>query len=695
MFFSSRARAKSRYSVFGALLGAFALSALLIVSNSKVALAEEGVTKVHVLALSSTDAIIIESNGRFGMVDSGESSDYPDGSDPRYPYRSGTTIGDGVEEELFSYLDSLGVTEDNFDFYIGTHPHSDHIGTAGLIIRTYKPSKVYTPRYDDSYITSAWGLWDNQYVYDRLVSATNEVGAELYLEFEESAPEVPEAGSHVCKPEFDFGSAHIELVNTDPSYEAEGAADANYFSLGVVVKANGKVAYLAGDICNSDGDEDNLAQTLGHVDFMKLGHHGAIGSNTYSYMQALSPEVVFQTNSFEWLWDQPLKAIRDLGCQFYNSERLSDVGIPAFVVELSSGGIKTNMEALVPWISHNYYTGCYEAFDESGITCKLDGWHEVLGGYAFFDGSSQSLRNAWVFSGGVYSYLDENALRIEGWKQIDGTWYYFDANGAMQTGWVLIGGSWYWFYDSGAMATGLAYIDGTYSSFSSSGEWLGSTTLRSGWNLIGGDWYYVTSDGQISTGWLETGGTWYWLDSFGKMTTSWQLVDGTWFYFDGSGAMVRGWHNVSGLWYWFDASGAMATGWKHIGSAWYLLSDAGSMRTGWAEEGGSWYWLSNSGAMKTSWLYLGGTWYWLSPSSGSMETGWQYIDGDWYYMEAESGAMRTGWLHDGSSWYYLSDAGKMQCSRWIGNYYVLANGEMARNQWIGPYYVGDDGAWVA
>ena len=617
-----------------ALFGVMAVFCMASLLAPRAALAEEGSTRIHILSfVSAGDAIVVESGGRFGMIDSAESSDYPDGSDPRYPYRPGTTIGHGVEDEVIAYLDSLGVTEDNFDFYIGTHPHSDHIGNAGTIIQRYKPSRVYTPRYDDGYLTSPWGLWDNQYVYDKLVDAANEVGAELYLDFDENAPEDPDPDTHVCRPEFDFGDARIELVNTDSSYETEGTSDANYFSLGVKVTCNGRTAYLAGDICNSDGDEDCLAQTLGHVDFMKLGHHGVNEANTYRYMMALAPDVVFQTGGFEWLWDQPLRAMQNLGCSYYNAEELSESGIPAFVADLDSDGVKTNVEPAGLTIARNHYTGCYEAFDDHRAANSLSGWYAVDAGYVYFDSSSQSSRNAWVAREGAYSYVGEDSLMAMGWRYIDGTWYRFDENGLMQTGWVLSDGTWYWLDDSGAMATGLVPIDGRYSSFSSSGAWLGYVSSHQGWNLICGDWYFFSNDGNPATGWLKLGSVWYWLDDAGRMVTGWRLIGDQFYY--------------------FDASGAMATGWR----------------------------------------YTGGQWYWLEVS-GRMGTGWRYVGGYWYYLDGTSGAMRTGWLLDGNDWYYLSSSGAMQRSRWIGNYYVLGSGVMAKSQWVGPYYVGDDGLWV-
>ena len=98
-----------------------------------------GEVRIHVLPFSYNDAIIIECDGHFGVVDSGEDDDYPDGSDPRYPPRDGTIVGGGHEDEVIAYMRKIGVTQDNLDFYIGTHSHSDHIGSAPDIIEAFHP----------------------------------------------------------------------------------------------------------------------------------------------------------------------------------------------------------------------------------------------------------------------------------------------------------------------------------------------------------------------------------------------------------------------------------------------------------------------------------------------------------------------------------------------------------------------------
>ena len=68
-------------------------------------------TKIFVLSSGSSDAILIESGGWYGIIDGGEDADLPDGSDPRYPVRSGTAVAEkSTTDWLMGYLDDQGST---------------------------------------------------------------------------------------------------------------------------------------------------------------------------------------------------------------------------------------------------------------------------------------------------------------------------------------------------------------------------------------------------------------------------------------------------------------------------------------------------------------------------------------------------------------------------------------------------------
>lgn len=87
--------------------------------------------------------MILESNGHFAMIDTGDDFSYPDGSNPRYPDRPGIEKDPKAitEDRLLSHIEQLGIK--NFDFIIITHAHSDHIGAAHDILKTIPTQKIY------------------------------------------------------------------------------------------------------------------------------------------------------------------------------------------------------------------------------------------------------------------------------------------------------------------------------------------------------------------------------------------------------------------------------------------------------------------------------------------------------------------------------------------------------------------------
>ena len=601
-------------------------------------------THIHILPFAGTDAIVLESNGRFGIVDSGEDSDYPDGSDPRYPLRPGIVKGSGVEDAVVAYLKNLGVNSGNLEFYLGTHPHSDHIGSADEIIREFRPQRVYLAEYQDSFISDEARLWDNQYVYDRAIAAAKETGAILIQNLDPNAPVepapnpveaqsdltavgdapqadvldaegvmerfgvdptdqddpynselLPEEGIAVTRsvdpnlihehapdpsttgsPFFTLGDMNIEIVNYGDDYKFNPVPDANYFSWGVKVKAGGSTAFLAGDINNYDGDEDRLSGMIGHVDLLKLAHHGLSGSNTPSYLTALSPTYAVQTGNSSNLPEYATKTLDRLGVRYFTAPEASANGYGAVVATFARDGLHLNVMK---------DAATYHAFNHDP---RL-----VL----YYQGLKQA---------------------YQGWKKLGGSWYWFaNSAAATQNSWIKQGGTWYWLTDSGAMATGWAKAaDGKWYYFEGSGA------MRSGgWMKQGSSWYYLSGSGAMQTGWLSKGGSWYWLDpESGRMATGWaKAADGKWYYFEGSGAM-------------------QSSRWLKQGTAWYYLSGSGAMQTGWLLTGGAWYWMDpESGMMATGWLENGGSWYYLDPSSGAMATGTAVIDGTRYIFD-DSGA---------------------------------------------------------
>lgn len=710
-----------------------------------------GEVRIHILPFSYNDAIIIECDGHFGMVDSGEDNESPDGSDSRYPLREGTTIRDGHEDEVIAYMKSIGVTQDNLDFYIGTHPHSDHVGSAPVIIRAFHPKSIYLPIYEDSLITDDSKLWDNLYVYDRFLEAAKwaqeTYGARFIQHLDPTA--ATNDNSDVGSPTFMLGSAKIDILNYDETYRQTKVPDANYFSYGVkVTAANGRTAFLAGDINNHTdgdaqgvGDEDRLKGIVGPVDLLKMGHHGADSSNSSDYLRTILKQaddnygaVVVQTGEFSFLTQRIINILNEKGARLFCAPEVTGKGKRAFFADLTVEGVKTNMENDTELTVREFSSAPYATLYLNGLPYKTTGWHKAESGKQYFfgepdsgEGSYNAITECWATLDGMKVYIEKNAEIVKysysedvkpdvpsvdnkkhGWQKVGSNWVYYDFRGVLMTGWLLNGQTWYYLRDSGIMATGWEQVKGTWYFMDGSGamqtDWLkqndrwfylnSSGAMATGWLADRGSWYYLHDSGVMATGWERVKGTWYFMNASGAMLTGWQNVNGAWYFLQNSGAMRTGWLLDNGVWYYLDDLGTMATGWRQIQGDWYFMNGSGAMQTGWELSGNTWYYLDDSGAMARGWRSVHGTWYYLDKSSGVMQTGAQDIDGKTYCLSS-SGAMLTGWQKNKNAWYYFNVSGVMEKGKWVGNYYVGSNGVMVTDDWIGQYHVNGDGLWDA
>jgi len=673
---------------------------------------------INTKAKSGSDAILLESNGHYALIDMGEDYDFPDGSDPRYPIRWGISIRNYqvMEDRLIRHLDQLGVKK--LDFILGTHVHSDHIGGADEILNRYQVDKFYLKKYSDKRITSTWGLWDNLFNYDNALRAAQNKGVKLIQD-------IKDEDSH-----FKFGDMDIQLYNYKNEYDADGnlkrVLDDNSNSIVAVVTVAGKRIYLGGDLDNAEGAEDKLGPVIGKVDMMKWNHHyDAKISNTIGFIDHLSPSMVIQTTG----GDINLASTRDY-LQKKNIQVIhaSSQTQDATVFDISDKGF-TNVSGdfpNIPTVDEKWYQedGHWKYRLKDGQMAI--GWKEISGATYFFNGKGQMQSGRWVHvndgwdphSDGDWYYLNtDGKMHIGGWFYHDNTWYYIQSNGARRYNELAeIGGQKYLFDKDGKMLTGLQVFKGKKMLFASSGA-LQTEGTASSWQKLGSNWYYYDEDGLRTVGLKKINGVTYYFDNNGIMQTGWAMIEGHWNYFASSGAMKTGWIKDGDTWYYLDKDGVMLTGFQEIDGTRYYLNASGAMQTGWAMIEGHWNYFASSGAMKTGWIKDKDTWYYLDKdgimltglqeidgtryylnASGAMETGWKLLNNHYYYFTS-SGAMKTGWFKDKGLWYYLKpDDGVMATGLQEidgTRYYLNASGAMETgwklldNQY---YYFTESGA---
>ena len=228
--------------------------------------------RIYFLNTGGADAILIESEGKFALVDGAEDSDNPRGF-PELVY-------DGTEDYVVDAIRKIAGDKNGkavLEFVLGTHSHSDHIGGLDTVIldENITVKAAYIKEYDESKI-KAYEIekWDNKEVYEQMISACEKKGVPVIHEISEEP--------------FTFGNFTMKFCNTAETQSTEPIGE-NENAIGLLIEKNNMRAFLAADINNLDGDEDRLAKELGKINLLKVGHHGYDNSTTSDYIQALSP----------------------------------------------------------------------------------------------------------------------------------------------------------------------------------------------------------------------------------------------------------------------------------------------------------------------------------------------------------------------------------------------------------------------
>lgn len=355
----------------GKIIFGMAVFALLMIFNNKDVSAQ---VRIHYIGLNaSTDAILLEDNGHFGIVDSGEDWDYPWSDKLAYPFQvSGINRNSGFEQQVIYYLKSVGVTSSNLDFYIGTHAHSDHIGSADEIINEFHPKKLYLKKYDDSEISNTSHHWDNQYVYWNAIKAARDNGVEVIQDLEEGM-EI-RLGDHT----------KLTLYNTQVR---SGVGDDNTNTIVVKVQSWNTTTLLGGDLSAYVARELIASGSLGKVDIEKMPHHGYVSNNAADLIMAFSPKTAIVTGAIS-----NLETESKILLQSVNADVRS-------VISLGAATVNT--------------------FTAAGYSTEVT-WVEP----------------GWLKYGNYRYYMDDRGrMSKEGKKNIDGKDYYFDEKGRAVTFW--------------------------------------------------------------------------------------------------------------------------------------------------------------------------------------------------------------------------------------------------------------------
>lgn len=295
-------------------------------------------TAIHFLNVGDGDCILLENNGLFGLIDTGETATHPQRGEQDYgnPYIS---TGNGYTHKVISYIgkvfrQSYPQQVPSLQFIIATHSHSDHIGSiadilvnSGFIVNALYANPYSHPAnlLSSSRIPSCDRRFDNQFQYDRMHQHA------LWYK------KTRNAGFQYITDLFNYrfiplGDMSLELLNSVPSPQY----DENMNSIVIKLRYWGCVAALMGDFQNDQNSterEDNIKEKIGRVNILKLAHHGLSYSSSPGFLQHLNPDIAINSGARSNLESnkyKPLKVLDNLNTDVYCTTETDE----ALVIEL-------------------------------------------------------------------------------------------------------------------------------------------------------------------------------------------------------------------------------------------------------------------------------------------------------------------------------------------------------------------------
>ena len=416
---------------------------ILIIGNFFISIEAANKNIVHFIKCGSADSILIESNGKYGLIDSSNPYKYIEHEvvpaqidESQGEVNQWSLKADESVQSVLNYLEYMKV--DKLDFIIGTHAHSDHIGGIPAIAYKYVDSKTkyYYRLYRRTYEEVSHVDWANYKYYLAAVNSMIKKGAILIDVTEKII-------------NFDFGDMNLELLNTDVDPDELNLGE-NQNSIVTLLKYNNIKLFLAADMIAKD--DQKIKDYIGKIDILKLAHHG-YSESSYHFLSTTKPDyVVISNNHIPNYALQIINYLKDsLGAKVYLTEN-----VPGTTENVGKSAIKLEFSE-----SNNYYFS--NTGNEVSYKTNVNGWSSWYDKWTYLDnGKTIKEWRLLKWSGGTnWFYFNEDGIMLTGWQKLKWSgginWFYFDdKNGNMLTGWQILdwtGGrnTFYFMPDSGIM----------------------------------------------------------------------------------------------------------------------------------------------------------------------------------------------------------------------------------------------------
>lgn len=282
----------------------------------KTVLQKESSLEVHFINVDQADATLFICDGEAMLLDAGNNSD-------------------GTKIQL--YLNKQGVK--SLKYLILTHPDSDHIGGADVIITKFPIENVFMSDYEKDTRT-----------YEDVIDA---------LEYKRLKWSTPKVGST-----YSLGNAKFTILAPNKKYQ-----DPNEASISLILE-HGENSFLFTGDAEYEAEKDIIGTKMNiDCDVLKAGHHGSKTSNSKEFLKKASPEFVVvscgEENSYGHPHAEPMNQFRSMGTKLFRTDEQGTIVASSDGKELS-----WNMSPTESWTPGEAKGSSTEASKKSSVNEK-------------------------------------------------------------------------------------------------------------------------------------------------------------------------------------------------------------------------------------------------------------------------------------------------------------------------------------
>ncbi|MBO5208558.1 MAG: MBL fold metallo-hydrolase [Lachnospiraceae bacterium] len=232
--------------------------------------------EVHFIDVGQGDATLVKCGGQYMLIDTGDDT-------------KGTAI--------WNYLRKQGV--DKLDYLVLTHPDSDHIGGAPVVLTKFDVDNVFVSNYKKD--TTAYHKL-TQALDDQLIKATT-----------------PSTGST-----YSLGNATFRILAPVNTYN-----NANDSSIALLVTHGENTFLFTGD-AEIQTEADMLVNGNSvDADVYQVGHHGSSSSSSSNFLNAVSPTYAVisceEGNSYGHPHAEVLNNLRAMGVDLFRTDEQGSI----------------------------------------------------------------------------------------------------------------------------------------------------------------------------------------------------------------------------------------------------------------------------------------------------------------------------------------------------------------------------------